>query len=98
MSPALLSNPAVSQVLTAALSLLSGGTPDLQGVTGALSGFGSFSQLLNGVSGKSGLAAVPGLEGELNEAGVVTRATSAPAKPAPNLLTFLGGLLKGWGF
>lgn len=98
LAPSLLSNPAVSQVLTAALSLLSGGTPDLQGVTGALSNLGSFTALLNGVAGKSGLAAVPGLEGEINEVGVVTKAAPAPTKPKPNLVTFFTGLLKGWGF
>lgn len=94
----LLANPAVGQVLTAALSLLGGGTPDLEAVTATLSDLGSFVDLVNSVAGRAGLEAVPGLEDAVNEVGVITEAAPepmAPAGPTWNLGPILGPLLGG---
>lgn len=89
----LLTNPAVGQVLTAALSLLGGGTPDLETVTSTLSDLGSFVDLVNSVAGTAGLEAVPGLEEAVNEVGVITDALPpAPTGPTWNLGPILGPL------
>ena len=93
-------NPAVGQVLTAALSLLGGGTPDLETVTDTLSDLGSFVDLINAVAGTAGLGAVPGLEEAVNQVGVITDALptvpttpGSPTPPAWNLGPILGPLL-----
>jgi len=88
----LLTNPAVGQVLTAALSLLGGGTPDLESVTSTLSDLGSFVDLINSVTGTAGLEAVPGLEDAVNEVGVITEAVTAPTGPTWDLGPILGPL------
>lgn len=97
----LLTNPAVGQVLTATLSLLGGGTPDLESVTATLSDLGSFVDLINAVAGTAGLGAVPGLEDAVNEVGVITAAVpsttpgspTTPTTPTWNLGPILGPLL-----
>lgn len=93
----LLTNPAVGQVLTAALSLLGGGSPDLESVAGTLSDTGSFIDLVNAVAGTAGIGAVPGLEDALNEVGVVTAGApplpTSPTTPTWNLGPILGPLL-----
>ena len=77
-----LTNPAVGSVLTAALSLLGGGTPDLEAVTATLSNLGTFTRLLEAVTGAAGLDAVSGLEDAVNEAGVITSLVpDGPAEP-----------------
>lgn len=90
----LLTNPAVGSVLTAALSLLGGGTPDLDAVTGTLSDLGTFTSLIDAVTGAAGLDAVPGLEDAVNEVGVITDIVpEAPSGPSWNLGPILGPLL-----
>lgn len=86
----LLTNPAVGSVLTATLSLLGGGTPDLESVTATLGDTGTFTGLIDAVAGAAGLDAVPGLEDAVNDAGVVT---SLPAPPAPSGGWDLGPIL-----
>lgn len=89
-----LTNPAAAAVLTAALSLLGGGTPDLATVTEILADGESLSSLITSVLGSAGLEAVPGLEDAINEAGVVTDIVpEAPSGPSWNLGPILGPLL-----
>lgn len=89
----LLTNPAVGQVLTATLSLLGGGTPDLDAALATLSDVESLTALVESVAGTAGLDAVPGLEDAVNDAGVVTE--SVPAGSADPFDDLVGSLSSG---
>lgn len=95
----LLTNPAVGEVLTAALALLGGEVPDLDGVTEALSDMETVNQLIEAVSGAAGLDAVPGLEDTINDLGVPTSVSPIPGATAGDPWTeLMGGLRSLLGF
>jgi hypothetical protein len=91
MTGSLITNPAVLEVLSAALTLVGGGALDLDTVAGLLSDFSTFSDLISAVAGAGGLDTVPGLEAAIDD--VLGTVETTLGGPVGGLLATVLGLL-----